>query len=565
MDRTNDTHHFAIQALVRKIFRRGVSFPMITRLIASVFALFVTASATAAVIEINGNQIQTAGALNATVDYTSEKLSINIPGVTIILDCGAEVPAASCTLTTASSAIDQPALIPTFGSSSSLDSGFTVQVSNYDSAYSWSAISSLGSASINGAGLVTVSGLTSGQSATVTVTTTRSGYDTGSAMVAGTAKTADQSLGAALVPQLAIPTSTTDGFTVQVGNYDGAYKWTVETSVGTADIDGSGLVTVSGLSAGQTATVRISTSRSGYADGAAEKTGTAKPQMTECLPGMDCYETCAPENRPTANLDEQARWDQACADYEPTTNNNVEPETDECKAGMDCYETCAPENRPASNESGAQDEWDQACADYDPTTNNNVDPETDNCPGIGYDCYKDPVDNSGNEGDGEDPIVERDFFPTGAARVVKRAGDADGNFDFGSAGRNGGSGRVYWEVEKGVVSVAGLTLSEEEGSETIKVSFGVTSDQPTASLHYWLSDEPDGEAIQYCSYVGYAQSTIRFSVDDAELCQLTRGEAYYLNLALCDSEEGDIECRSVQALSAERAAVLAVRSTLIDR
>ena len=567
MDRTNSTHHLSEQTLSRKLSFAWDSLLMSARLIAAVFGLCLATSATAAVVEINGNQIQTDGALNATVDYTAEKLSINIPGVTIILDCGAEVPAESCTLTTGTSSVDQPALTPTFGSPSPLDGGFTVQVSNYNGAYSWSAASSAGSAGINGSGLVTVSGLASGQSATVTVTTTRSGYATGSAGVTGAAKTADPTLGAELIPLLAIPTSTTDGFTVQVTNYSDAYDWSVSVidNVGSASINGSGLVTVLGLSAGQSATVRVFTSRSGYKDGAAEKTGSALPEVAECKPGMDCYETCAPENRPAEDgSDAQAEWDQACAGYDPSINNdNNETVEVDCMPGMDCYETCAPENRPTNNLE-EQAKWDQACANYDPTLTDN-DAENDDCPGPGYDCYVPPVDNSGNEGDGADPVVERDPFPIGAARVVTKAGDRDGNFDFGSAGRNGGGGRVYWTVEKGEVSVAGLTLTEDEGSETVKISFGVTADQPTATLHYWISDEPDGDSIQSCNYVGYAQNTIRISVDDAERCQLKRGEAYYLNVAFCNSEEGDIECRSAQALAAERAAVLAVRSSLIDR
>ena len=524
MDRTNGTHQFLKQTLVQKVCRRGDSLPILARLITSLFALFVTASATSAVVEINGNQIQTNGALNATVDYTADKLSINIPGVTIILDCGAEVPANSCTLTTGPSGIDQTALTPTFGSPSPLDGGFTVQVTNYDGVYSWSATSSPGTANINGAGLVTVSGLSSGQSATVTVTATRSGYATGSAVVSGAANTADPALEAALVPYLAVPTSTTDGFTVQISNYDGAYSWSVESTAGSAVISGSGLVTVSGLSAGQSATIRVSTSRSGYADGAAEKTGSAETAEATCSPGMDCWDSLA--------------------------------------------DLCS-KPRPESNFNGEQTTYDTQCEDYDPTQNPPVgdgggDKTEEECPGPGYDCYVPPVADSGSEGEGAEEVVA-DPFPIGSDRVVNHAGDENGKFDFGSEGRNGGSGRVYWVVEKGVVSYAGLTLTEDEGSEAIRLSFGVTADQPSAALHYWISKEPDGDSIQDCGYVGYAQTSQRVAIDGSEDCQLERGGKYFINLALCDSEEGDIECRSAQATAAERDAVLAVRSSLIDR
>ena len=77
-------------------------------------------------------------------------------------------------------------LIPTFGTPSATMDGFTLQVSNYDADYTWAANSTAGSASISESGLVTVTGLTPGQSTTVTVQTARgSGYVPGSAGVSG--------------------------------------------------------------------------------------------------------------------------------------------------------------------------------------------------------------------------------------------------------------------------------------------------------------------------------------------------------------------------------------------
>ena len=77
-------------------------------------------------------------------------------------------------------------LIPTFETPIATTDGFTAQVSNYDANYTWAANSTAGSASISGSGLVTVTGLTPGQSTTVTVQTDRgSGYVPGSAVVSG--------------------------------------------------------------------------------------------------------------------------------------------------------------------------------------------------------------------------------------------------------------------------------------------------------------------------------------------------------------------------------------------
>ncbi|MDB2434395.1 M12 family metallo-peptidase [Luminiphilus sp.] len=161
-------------------------------------------------------------------------------------------------------------LTPSFGAPVATSDGFTVQVSNYDDIYSWAVTSTAGSASINTSGLVTLTGLTPGQSATVTVTTTRAGVDDGSADVSGSASVAD-----ALTPSFDTPSSTADGFTVHLNNYDPDYTWTVVATAGDASISGSGLVSVEGLTLGQTATVTVSTSRSGFASASEQLTGSA--------------------------------------------------------------------------------------------------------------------------------------------------------------------------------------------------------------------------------------------------------------------------------------------------
>ena len=68
--------------------------------------------------------------------------------------------------------------------------GFTVQITNHDNEFSYSATSNAGKASINATGLVTVTGLRPDQSVTVTVTTTRTGYASGSGSITGRAQVA---------------------------------------------------------------------------------------------------------------------------------------------------------------------------------------------------------------------------------------------------------------------------------------------------------------------------------------------------------------------------------------
>ncbi len=67
--------------------------------------------------------------------------------------------------------------------------------------------------------------------------------------------------------------STSDGFTVQVNNFDSAFQWSLGTSVrsdltlsgsATATISSSGLITVTGLKPGVSAGVSVTTTRAGY-------------------------------------------------------------------------------------------------------------------------------------------------------------------------------------------------------------------------------------------------------------------------------------------------------------
>ena len=162
----------------------------------------------------------------------------------------------------------EAALTPTFATPTQTSDGFTVQVSNYDDNYSWTASASSGSSVISGSGLITVTGLSAGASSTVTVGTTRSGYSSGSADV-------DSSAFTTLTPTFATPTKTSDGYTVQVSNYEASFTWSVSASSGSAAISGSGLITVTGLSAGASSTVTVGTTRTGYTAGSATVSSSA--------------------------------------------------------------------------------------------------------------------------------------------------------------------------------------------------------------------------------------------------------------------------------------------------
>ena len=100
--------------------------------------------------------------------------------------------AASTTSSTVPASFLLPALVPSFGTNTSVDGGFTGYITNYDSSWTWT-ITASGGASVQWTSIpaarrsFAVSGLTSGQSATVTITTTRTGYSDGIGTSTGTA------------------------------------------------------------------------------------------------------------------------------------------------------------------------------------------------------------------------------------------------------------------------------------------------------------------------------------------------------------------------------------------
>jgi len=106
-------------------------------------------------------------------------------------------------------------LNPAFGTYTRTANGFTVQITNYDPAFSWAGTATAGgSVSISGSGLVTVSGVASGTNSIATITTTRDGYDGGTAVTASTQSLQAQSitwspLTSVLVQQSPLTPSTT--------------------------------------------------------------------------------------------------------------------------------------------------------------------------------------------------------------------------------------------------------------------------------------------------------------------------------------------------------------------
>jgi len=159
-----------------------------------------------------------------------------------------------------------------------------VTITNYDPAYTWSGSATRGgSVSFSGTlnnGLATITGVAADTGSVATINTSRTGYQNGTVASAST-----NSLGAALTPSVSSVTSSLSGFAFDVTNYDSAYTFSLSSTSGTATAgtpSGKTLpITVTGLSAGQSTTVSISTTRSGYAAGSMHPNGFGKEFGTQ--------------------------------------------------------------------------------------------------------------------------------------------------------------------------------------------------------------------------------------------------------------------------------------------
>lgn len=169
-------------------------------------------------------------------------------------------------------------LTPTFGTNTRTSGGFNGSVTNYDTNYTWSISTNSGSVSWGTASGSTrpfsVTGLTAGSSATVTVTTSRSGYDNGSNTTSGTALS-----NLVTNPAYGTATSASGGFSATISTQpnptNGTYS-VVSQTAGTASVNStSGALTVTGLTAGQSSTVTVRYSLSGYNSVDITSTGSA--------------------------------------------------------------------------------------------------------------------------------------------------------------------------------------------------------------------------------------------------------------------------------------------------
>ena len=147
-------------------------------------------------------------------------------------------------------------LKPYFGPSEATRDGFRIPITNYNPTFSWNASVSGGTANVTNTGVLEISGLHSGATATVTLTTSIQGGIPVKVMVSGTTLPS-----AGIVPEFGEVLGTNDGFKVQLKNYNRFWDYGIETTDGEASIDTSGLISVRGLELGASAQITVFTSK----------------------------------------------------------------------------------------------------------------------------------------------------------------------------------------------------------------------------------------------------------------------------------------------------------------
>ena len=84
-----------------------------------------------------------------------------------------------------------------------------------------------------------------------------------------------------LTPTFGAPTTTANGFTVQITNYSNLYTWAgTATASGSVSINGTGLVTVTGVAPSTSSTATITATRTSYGSGSATVSGTSASNIS---------------------------------------------------------------------------------------------------------------------------------------------------------------------------------------------------------------------------------------------------------------------------------------------
>ncbi len=232
-----------------------------------------------------------------------------------------------------------PGLVPSTGQVTATVGGFSVQVYNYDTNFTWSVTSTMGSATINSIGTVTVFGL-GNFPATVTITTSRAGYDNGTKAI--TASAIPQKV--QITPVIYKRSQTNDSFGAYVGNFSSLYMWSASSSAGKATMDANGNILVSGLTRGQKATLTVSAFQPGLEPSIATLDWSSLQPNSSLIPNLGKVMMVNGSGFSVAitNYDSYYQWKISCENGNISISNqgvinatNVDPtKPDNCKLAV---------------------------------------------------------------------------------------------------------------------------------------------------------------------------------------------------------------------------------------
>ena len=219
-----------------------------------------------------------------------------------------------------------------------------------------------------------------------------------------------------------------------------------------------------------------------------------------------------------------------------SSSTDSDDSSDGCPGpGYDCYYTGGSSDTGTGGTSDGSGGGSSSDADGGTSTNtggSTSDSTSDTGDSSGSDTTSsstgDGSSSSGADGDnGSGDSAEAIRFPNG---INRRYIDNSSNIDIGSGGDSLGS-TVRVDVPKGTVAVIGLTITSDD-AQLGRISFGQISSWQS-SLRLWISETPDGDRVsEACSYNGYPEGSLRFSVDDSRECRLSAGK-YLVNMAAC--------------------------------
>ena len=214
-----------------------------------------------------------------------------------------------------------------------------------------------------------------------------------------------------------------------------------------------------------------------------------------------------------------------------SSSTDSDDSSDGCPGpGYDCYYTGGSSD---TGTGGTSDGSGGESSDADGGTSTNTSGSTsDTTSGAGDSSGSDTTssstgDGSSSSGDSGYDSAEAIRFPNG---INRRYIDNSSTIDIGNGGNSLGS-TVRVDVPKGTVAVIGLTITSDD-AQLGQITFGIVKDWQS-TLRLWISETPDGDRVsEACSYIGYPEGALRFTVDGSRDCNLNAGK-YFVNMAAC--------------------------------